>query len=260
MVSNEEAQVFGEFCRLALRHPSEYIAVDPPDYVRTDGGIAVELVQYHRDQGGQGSDARKLDESAKTLVEQARKHYEADFAERMDVYVFMHHRWQATRARVHKIAEALAELVSRHRNEEVEIAGEELPPTVADAISRVSIGPTASYQRESLWQYVAAALAEVLPHAVQAALNNKESKVSDYRRHARSVELLIYASPWPCVGAPAEVNPSSCGVVTDDLLRTQFETSFDKVYYLDRQWDKLIQLTVKKPLRYCPTSGSSRRR
>ena len=248
MMSEEELEVFGEFCRLASRDAMGYVAVDPPDFVRKDAGLAVELVQYHRDQFTQGSIARKMDESAKALVEQARMAYEDRFAERLDVYVFMHHRWQPTRALVREVAVGLTEIVSRYRHEEIEIAAESIDPMIAGAISRILIGPTPEYRPESLWQYVAAAFTDVLPQAVQAALNNKEGKVNDYRKHARSVELLVYSSPWPCVGDPSSVAPSSCGIVTNELLGSLFETSFDKVHYLDRQQGKLIQLKVKRPL------------
>lgn len=246
MISEEEREVFGEFCRLASRDAMDYDAVDPPDFVHKDTGLAVELVRYHRDQSTQGSSARKMDESAIALVEQARMHYEDRFKDRLDVYVFMHHRWQATRALVQEVAVGLMELVSRYRHEEIDIAAESIDPKIAVAISRILIGPTPEYQRESLWQYVATAFTEVLPQAVQAALNNKEGKVNDYRKHARSVELLVYSSPWPCVGVPSSVTPSSCGTVTNELLSTLFETSFDKVHFLDRQQGRLIQLRSNK--------------
>lgn len=252
MISEEEAKVFGEFCRLASRDASDYKDVDPPDYVRKDGGLAVELVGYHWDQCEQGSKARKMDEAAMHLVKKAQMHYEDCFTERLDVYVFMQRGWEPTLARVREAAKGLAKLVSLYRHEEIDIAGKTLPPALTGIISSVLIGPTPAHQPESLWQSVAAASTEVLPQAVQVTLNIKEKKVADYRKHARSVELLIYSSQWPCVGDPSNVTPSSCGIVTDELLDTLFETSFDKVHYMDRQRGELIQLRVKKP----PGKGS----
>lgn len=248
MVSREEAEVFSEFCGLASRNFSDYKAVDPPDFVHEECSVAVELVRYHRDQSARQSIARKVDESAKSLVELARELYKQRYSESVDVYVTTQDQWWASRGRVQKMADHLAELVGHYRHGEVSIEGECLPAVIAGVISHVSIGPTPAYQTNSLWQYVAAAIAEVRPRAIQATLENKEKKIADYREHANSVELLIYSSAWPRVGDPTAVNPSSCGIVTNELLRTQFVTSFDAVHYLDRQWGRLIQLDVKKPL------------
>ena len=43
MITEEEARVFREFCRLSSRVASDYKELDPPDYVRKDGALAVEL-------------------------------------------------------------------------------------------------------------------------------------------------------------------------------------------------------------------------
>lgn len=248
MISNEEAEVFWEFCNLTRRNIADYQEVDPPDYVHKDGDLAVEITQYHRDQCEQGSNARKIDELARKLAEQAQNLYEGAFTERLDVYIYIHNEWKPTLTTVHKAAELLAKLVSIYRNEETEITGKAIPPELSETLSGILIAPTPAYQGKSHWQHVTAALTNALPKAVQATLNKKEKKFHKYQKHARSIELLIYASSWPHVGNSSDATSSSCGTLTNELLNTTFETSFDKVFYLNRQNGELTQLTVKKPL------------
>lgn len=244
MISAEEELVFAEFCKLAGRDFLAYEAVDPPDYVRKDKMLAIDLSEYHSDQSARGSNARNAEESAKSLVNEAKQRYFSECDERVDVYVFMQGGWKGLRT---KAAHALSKLVQHNRSSDIVIAGDYLPGELLGPISEIWIAPTPAYQPKPLWQPVMACIPEVLVKSVQQTLDDKEEKIDTYRDHAEVVELLIYSWTWPCVGQPDQVNPSRCGAVTNELIDTEFLSSFDNVYYLDRQRECVIQLKLTRP-------------
>jgi hypothetical protein len=246
MLSGEEIKAFAEFCRLTGRNAQDYSSPNPPDFLSKEHGIAVELTSYHQDQMAKGSNVRKADESAKKLVESAKNKYQKVSDVRVDVFVHMHHSWMAKPRNFDRCANELAEVVILHGKEEVDLERSDLPDELKNVVSWVSISPTPSGKDESLWQSASAASIEVNIAAVQASLKEKEAKIANYRPHAPRVELLIYSSPWPCVGVLNMGNASSCGGITDELRDFVFESSFDKVHYLDLQERRLVELKLKK--------------
>lgn len=246
-ISDEEIKVFDEFCRLTCRNAQDYSALDSPDFVSTGHGIAVELTGYHQDQNEGGSGRRRADQSAKNLVESAKIKYQNTSDDPVSVFVHMHNSWMAEPKNVNRCASDLADVVVLHRKEEVVLERNDLPDELKNVVSWVSINPTRSRQEEPVWSQGSASIIEVNIPAVQKALDMKETKIPIYRKHAPNVELLIFSSPWPCVGIPSMGNASTCGGITDELRRFVFESSFDKVHYLDRHRDEVIELRLKKP-------------
>jgi hypothetical protein len=144
------------------------------------------------------------------------------------------------------IASEIAGLALENQGRTVELGALSLPESLHGIVDSLSLYPTPTYQKDPLWQHVEAAIVEVVPDAVRKAINSKEHKLAIYRRHADQIYLLIYASCWPCVGQPDLVNSSTCGTITDELRQTTFVTSFDRVYYFDRQWGQVLSLHISK--------------
>jgi hypothetical protein len=244
-----EKDVFNEFCRLDGRDDSEYGHVDPPDFVNKKLDVAVELVRYHRDQSNQESAKTRFDESAKQLMLMAQDIYQKTSLVRVDSFVGMDDLWTANRESVRKLAPVLAAVVMHYAEKEVNLEKNDLPAALKGAVSWISISPTLPCQEGSLWQAVSTASPiEVVVAAVQESLRSKESHIRKYRTQASTVELLIYSSPWPCVGFSSMGNAASCGGITDELRVSVFKSSFDKVHFLDRHKGELVELRLQKPL------------
>jgi hypothetical protein len=246
LITKEEQEVFDEFCKLTGQNPADYDHPDPPDCLSKDRKVAVELAGYHRDLPLTGGSAqRKAEETAKELASKAEQEFLQRATQRMDAVLYI--RPKAHIYPIEKRAREITDLVLRHQGQTVDIEADGLPESLREILSCILVAPTSRHQVDPLWQYIEAANARVVPSAVQTLLNRKEEKLPSYRNRSTQACLLIHASPHPCVGIPNQVNPSRCGIITNELREWTFLTSFDRVYYLDRQRIELIEMKIKAP-------------
>jgi hypothetical protein len=112
-------------------------------------------------------------------------------------------------------------------------------------IEDISAGPVPWWMNNCTWQIVLADFVSVDLKAVQACLDKKESKIASYRQRFSEVWLLVHGSQSVYVGAPELGRWSTCGHVTEELMRTTFRSSFDRVYYLDADQRRCVRLTTE---------------
>jgi hypothetical protein len=239
----QEAEVFEDFCkRSGIVLPYDFVHDDAPDFQNPTRPLGVELVSYRRDaheSKANGSPQRRREATDEDVIAQLRADYYALRTRRIEVYL------HPGRARLASLSEgARLDLLNFIV---VTAAGTEVPmPTsIMAAVDGVTAGPLAWWQEEDTWQPVSANLTGVLVSAVQACMDEKEPKVAAYRRRFPEMWLLIHGSPSVYVGAPGFGRWSTCGHVTEELRRTTFRSSFDRVYYLDQDRHEYARLVVR---------------
>jgi hypothetical protein len=241
----EEAEVFEDFCkRSGIVLPSDFVHDDAPDFQNPSRPLGVELVSYRRDahkSKANGSPQRRREATDEDVVAQLRADYYAQRTKRIEVYL---HPGRAPLASLSESArfDLLNFII-------VKAAGVEapMPPSIVAAVDGVTTGPLEWWQEDDTWQPVSANFVSVLISAVQGCLDEKEPKVAAYRRRFPEMWLLIHGSPGVYVGSPEARRWSTCGHVTEELRRTEFRTSFDRVYYLDQDRHEYARLIVKAP-------------
>ncbi|WP_437597530.1 hypothetical protein [Sorangium sp. So ce590] len=240
----EEHAVFAEFCDATDLVQSDFRFLDAPDFVRPDMSLGVELVSYHRDlhessSRSSGSARRAREARLDQLLSQAKDCISARGLPRVDVYVF------PDRGDSGRIPQGLVgDLVDLVARGAAETPADNLPGSLRDVLSHVMVAPTPDYQTESIWQAVVADYLEVEESAVQAILDAKELLLPAYRARVRSIWLLVHGSRRPSVGLPGHGRWSTHGQLTRAVLEHPFRSSFDGVYYLDRDLGRCDRLRI----------------
>lgn len=227
-MKREEDDAFRCFCKTSgLLAYEDFTYRDRPDFRNRDGTIGVELVSYHRDArtaAGAGSPHRQWEAGLGRLLTEAQELLPAGTPP-AEVYVFP--RPRVTGLIPRNAALTLAGLVADR------IAGNSgaaIPAPLDQVVDDVWVEP--AYQPMA-WGVAEAGNVDVSVASVQAILDSKEERLSEYRGHVNTVWLLIYGSLGPYVGPGNVGRLSTCGHVTPALRQAAFESSFDRVYYLD---------------------------
>ena len=236
-----EAEAFKDFCEIGgALLSSDFVQKDKPDFWHLTQPIGVELTFYRRDahqSNTNGSPRRRWEAQLETLLDQVRADYNAVRTRRIEVYVHPRRTDAVTFPKSARI-DLLNLIVLRAAD-----VDQPIPPSLLSIVDDVSAGYVEWWQDDP-WQMVLADFVDVEVDAVQACLDEKESKVASYRQSFSEVCLLVHGSPSVYVGAPEFGRWSTCGHVTRELIRTTFRSSFDRVYYLDQDQRRCVQLTI----------------
>jgi hypothetical protein len=241
----KEQQIFKDFCEetTVVRYDDFELNSEAPDFISKDRALGIELVSYHRDApvaGGRGSPLRVWESQLERLVGEARDHHRGHCQTRANVYVFPERgSRKGTLTIPPQAAAEIARLVA------LRLAGQRvgISALLRPIIEEMNVSATPDYQEECEWEVAIADWIDVDVKAVQAVLDGKEGLVTDYRKRASQVWLLVHGSRMPYVGAkPDDGRWSTCGHITTELATTQFRSSFDRAYYFDLEQRKHVRL------------------
>lgn len=259
----DEAEAFALFCRLTnLVDFAAFKFTDRPDYVSPD--VAVELVEYHRDvvvPSVSASAGRERERALGAVVSRARSLHRAKGGAPVHVYLFpgpVTTRLPAGAAeRLQSLVEALL-LNGTTKNFDTNSPRHRLwpaqvPRDVAGWVGELWVTIAPSWD-EARWEFVEANFTDVIISAVETAIARKEPLTSAYRAVAPQIWLVVYTSPMPYVGDMNEGRWSTAGKITPELHTASFDTSFDRVFFLDRESNECASLQVMPPQRVSPRS------
>jgi hypothetical protein len=228
---------------------------DRPDYVRSDGAVGIELVEYQSD-AHVADPARNMRRTASELdriVEDAwawtRKHA-ADV--HFDVFVMPAHPRVTRRHDRAQLAAELGrlalEMAERGRGElrqedlfrlTMEQHGAAALPDKSrvhlyQLIALICVHPRRpGNHRQDVWQATEGAFSEANPAAIQRLIDAKDANIEHYRKVAPANWLVVHASALPLIGSAKPNLTSSFGCATPELLAHRFETAFDRVLFVE---------------------------
>lgn len=242
IISQKEMDVFREFCTLQGMDFNDFFSPNPPDFVKNDRTLSIELTEYHKDPSENGSIIREKESNLDKLIGASKRYYESTYSAQKIVYLspisntaYPINFSQAS----HEIAQFVA---VNDGNFDFPV----LPRCLQKYFSHISIHDVRPDIDQVIWQRIEAAIMNSNPDSIKDLVKAKESKIGLYRFFAPTVWLLIYSSGPLCIGKPGLGNPSTCGIITADIEQLQLATPFDKVFFFDRDNQKAHSFILSK--------------
>jgi hypothetical protein len=209
---------------------------EEPDFLISDAEdrVGVEMVQYVRGQGKQGSRSRWHEELHDEIVNLAKAKFVAHSAIPLSVHLHWFHHRDLRRRDAQWISDDLNRLVSTQAslriNETISFEPD-YREKVSDFITRVSVRRKAS--GKSVWSNVEVGPAEVSWPELQGLISAKNIKVGSYLRNCGRVWLVIVADGQRI---------STSGELSDRHRPLSLESSFEKILYYDADSQRVIEL------------------
>jgi hypothetical protein len=223
----------------------EVVSTEQPDFlIKTESRwVGVELTEYHVQEPdeGRGSPMRALEGTEDKVLRLASEQHQSKGLPPVVVHVLWHPHQAFSRRRTQELAADLADLVQEHLPEpghEAAIrlrhpAWRSLPQEVAS----LRIDRRIRFLKNS-WKPVRAAFVPTLtPSELQQIMRSKEAKVPSYRQQCREVWLLIVARGF---------EPSTFGDLGSEVEAHEFETAFDRVFFLHHADEYVAELCVRR--------------
>jgi len=207
-----------------------------PDILFSDCGLGIEITEYSLGQGKNGSRPRQHETVHQRIAEAAQTEYESSLKNHLQVSILWTIFTACPTVREEKsIAQAIAQMVAAKTSTRLEICRVDWDEFDAPLIQKygieLSIFPIAG-AGSSCWSSMACFSFPKEASRIQAALDEKESKVSEYRKTCQSVWLLIIAD---------RNFFSSTFSFEPNLLQMTFHSSFDRVFLLDEPQNSIYE-------------------
>jgi len=210
-----------------------------PDVFFPDCGLGIEITEYSLGQGKDGSRPRQYETVHQRIAEAAQAEYEATRKHHLHVSVLWTIFTACPAVREEKnIAQAIAKMVAAKTSMHSGICRatwKEFSAPVQKYGVELSIAPIAG-EGSSCWSSMACFLFPREAFRIQAALDEKEAKVSEYRKTCQAMWLLITAD---------RNYSSSTFSFEPNLLQMTFQSSFDRVFLLDEPQNSVYEFKVK---------------
>jgi len=217
---------------------------EQPDFlvVTHQGRIGVELTEYHIEEpdGGRGSRMRAQESTEGRVLRTASEQHQSKGLPPVAVHVLWNPHQPFSRRRIQELATVLTAMVQEHLPElgqEVTIhrhhsAWRSLPQEVAS----LRVDRRVNFSK-NLWTSVRAEFVPTLtPSELQKIMRDKEAKIPSYRQECRKVWLLIVARGF---------EPSTHVDLGPEVEAHEFETSFDRVFFLHHANENVTELRVR---------------
>ncbi len=229
-----------------LAFPDGMVCVgEAPDFLVNTGHeyIGIEHTQWFRESNNPGGSRLRARESTEDKVLRlASSGYESRGLPPVRVNVLWSFWDFPTLSRIRELANVLADLVEAHLPEqdgEVAIkdphpAWSSLPPEV----SFLSIRRKKIFSK-NLWDSTrGASIPTLIPLDLQKRIHEKEGKITSYRQKCSQVWLLMVANGF---------EPSTHCELAPEVERFQFETDFDRVFFLHHADELIVELSTRVP-------------
>ena len=212
------------------------IPSEEPDFLVWNGekNCGIEIVQYVRGQGKNGSRLRWREELHNQIVGSAKLKHEARSAIALSVHVHWFHHRELRGSDVEWVSNELSELVREYESLEINESTAIEPhyrAQINDFITRVSLRRRSSGR--NAWSNVEVGPAEADGRELQDVIALKNPKVETYLEKCSEVWLIIVADGQRI---------SSSGELNNGVRQMKFESEFDNVLYFDAEAELVIEL------------------
>jgi len=211
-----------------------------PDIFFPECGLGIEITEYSLGQGKDGSRPRQYETVHQRIAKIAQTEYEASLKRHLQVSILWTIFTACPTVREEKsIALAIAQMVATKTSTHLEMCHVEWKefntPLLQKYGVELSIYPTVG-QGPSCWSSMAVFNFPKEAMRIQSALDEKESKVSEYRKTCQTVWLLIVAD---------RNFFSSTFSFEPNLLQMTFQSSFDRVFLLDEPQNSIYEFKTE---------------
>jgi hypothetical protein len=209
---------------------------EEPDFLVWNGSTncGLELVQYVRGHGRQGSLIRWREELHDAIVTLAKTKYETRSTIPLSVHFHWFRQRELRRHDADWLSDEICQLVSKYElleiNDSVAFEPDYLT-RIRDFVTRISIRRRSA--GKNVWSVVEVGPAEADAFELQRVISSKNLKVSSYLRHCTEVWLIVVADGQR-VSSSAELN-------NKDRQR-RFESQFKKILYYDGDSEFVTEL------------------
>ncbi len=212
-----------------------------PDLLFEECSLGIEITEYLQGQGKEGSRLRRLENVRRRIVNEAQTEYESHIHHCLQVSVHWATEDCPAKREGKAVAQALARIVASQtfENQRLWRIGWQqfADPIVERYVAEVSIsligerGQSCWFSNATIWDGKA-------EPRIQAALDQKESKVAQYREICGEVWLLMVADgAWL----------SSKFFPNETFGQAVFNSSFDRAFLLDTTNSDVYELKLMKP-------------
>jgi hypothetical protein len=231
--------IFQEQCLDCPRSIPDQPEGPAPDLIFSKSGLGIEVTEYLLGQGKDGSHSRRLERVRQRVVRKAQSEYERNFPLCLQVEVIWATMDCPTKREEKPISQALAGLVASQTSGSgklCRISWEQFDELVLQKyVAEVSIYLMGEIG-QSGWSSAAAFWLWEAKKRVQVALDEKEPKISAYRKFCRELWLLIVADKsWL----------SSKFFPNHDFANAIFHSSFDRAFLLDASSASVYEVKIE---------------
>jgi hypothetical protein len=211
-----------------------------PDIFFLESDLGIEITEYLLGQGKSGSQPRQLESVHQKIAHAAQVEYEIANKRCLQVSIIWATHECPKGRKVNEIAQAIARLVAAQhfQNERMcrvnwEQFDSPLLQKYVDNVGVILIGE----QGQSCWSSTAGSFLPEASPRIQVALDEKELKVSEYRKICQHLWLLIVAS-----------GEFLCSQFFPDrnLPTTRFYSSYERVFLLEEPCNKVYEIKVEQ--------------
>lgn len=212
-----------------------------PDIFFPDCGLGIEITEYSLGQGKDGSRPRQYETVHQRITEAAKAEYESKLNHHLQVSVLWMIFTKCPTLREEKIiAQAIAKMVASKTSRHLKICSAESDEFDELLIQKYGVELSIFQipgEGKSCWS--SAVCFGFPPEAsrIQAALDEKESKITEYRKACRTTWLLI----------TADRNFVSSGFSFEPKLpQVTFNSSFDRVFLIDEPQNSVYEFKTDR--------------
>jgi hypothetical protein len=222
----------------------EVVSSESPDFLikSQPRWIGIELTEYHVQEPdeGRGSRMRAQERTEDRVLLRASEQHQSKGLPPVAVYVLWNPHRAFRRRRIQELATVLADLVQEHLPElghEITIRrGHRAWRSLPQEVASLSVDRRINFSKNSWTSVRAAFVPTITPPELQKIVRNKEAKVPSYRQECQEVWLLIVAHGF---------EPSTYGELGPEVDDHEFETSFDRVFFLHHADEYVAELPVR---------------
>jgi hypothetical protein len=231
--------IFQEQCLDCPRSIPDQSEGPAPDLIFSEHDLGIEVTEYLLGQGKGGSHPRRLENVRRKIVRDAQSEYERNISHCLEVSVSWATTDCPTKREEKAISQALAWLVAMRMSgsgRSWRISWEQFDqPILAKYVAEVRVYLMDDHG-QGCWSSVPAFWLWEAKQRVQAALNEKEPKISAYRKFCRELWLLIVADQsWL----------SSRFFPDYDFANAIFHSSFDRAFLLDASSASVYKVKIE---------------
>jgi hypothetical protein len=212
-----------------------------PDIFFPDCDLGIELTEYSLGQGKDGSLPRQYETVHQRIAEAAKAEYESKLNRHLQVSVLWTIFTKCPMIREEKIiAQAIAEMVASKTSQQLQVCRAESDEFNEPLIKKYGIELSIFHipgEGVSCWSSMVCFGFPSEAGRIQAALDEKESKVAEYRKTCRAAWLLI----------TADRNFFSSGFSFEPKLsQITFNSSFDRAFLIDEPQNSVYEFKTSR--------------
>jgi hypothetical protein len=236
----ERLLVFQKLCLECPRSKPSQPEPPAPDIIFAKCNLGIEITEYSLGQGKDGSLPRQLESIRQRIICAAQIKYELTSKRWIQVTIMWANDQCPAKKEEKNIAQEIARLVTDQHFQNARgfhIDWEEFEsPLLQKFIASIGVMLIGPQEGQSCWSSKSALCPGEAAPRIQVALDEKESKVAEYRKYCQNLWLLIIA----------DANYFTSWFSQDKKLQcATFNSSFDRVFLLDEVRNSIHEFKVE---------------